>query len=628
MVGQRLLKVSSRSPAAMTTMRQKGTFSMDPELPSLPVPPLEQTLSKYINTLEPILFDSEYAQTKRVVADFMKPGGVGEKLQRKLEEKASKSDNWLSEWWDHCAYFGFRAPVVINSSPGIAFPQENFKSDNDQLRYAANLIQTVVRFKETIDNQSFPVDFAGKNPLSMRQYGKLLSICRVPYAKKDGEIATRPEDSRHVIVAHKNHFFKMEVYLPGTNEVMSEGQLMHQLNHILDSSRFEDDLPVGILTCEDRNVWSQGYKRLTRDAENKENVEEIIKSICLICLDQPVTIPQEEAPRFSSQEGSESLRQVLHGGGTHQNSMNRWFDKICQFVINRNGMVGLTYEHSGAEGPPVLAMCDQIMQMDFNREASVDVPKSTGIEAPKMLTWNLDYDLVDRIELAKEKMDQMTSDVDTRLFNFDLFGKNVPKKFRISPDAFFQVSLQLAYYRLHSHHPPTYESASIRKFKKGRTETIRSATPAAARYAREMDRTNYSDEEKKGLFFNAVDAHVKYTQDAINFEAIDRHLLGLKLTALESGIPLPELFRDKAFGYAMHFRLSTSQVPAKRAACLCFGPVVPDGYGVCYNPMESRFVYAVSSFNSHPKTQAGDLGDEIAKALEDNHVLLASQSKL
>lgn len=34
-----------------------------------------------------------------------------------------------------------------------------------------------------------------------------------------------------------------------------------------------------------------------------------------------------------------------------------------QFVVNRNGMVGLNYEHSGAEGPPVLAMCNQIMSM-------------------------------------------------------------------------------------------------------------------------------------------------------------------------------------------------------------------------------------------------------------------------
>lgn len=624
----KLLKVSATAPSLVMRYQPKSTFSLDPELPSLPVPPLEQTMQKYITALEPILFDSEYEQTKRVVADFQKPGGIGETLQKKLQEKAASSDNWLATWWDNCAYFGYRAPVVINSSPGVAFPLENFKSDVDQLRYAANLIRTIVSFKESVDNQTLSIDYAGQSPLSMRQYGKLLSICRIPCAQLDGEVMTPPEESRHVIVTHNNHFFKLDVYEPGTNNLLSEGQLIHQLNHIVNESRFEDDLSVGILTAEDRNVWAQGYKRLTRDSKNRDNVDKIVKSICLICLDKPINVPEFNEGRFQSSERSQALHQMLHGGGSEQNSMNRWFDKICQFVVNRNGMVGLTYEHSGAEGPPVLRLCNSIMDMSYDRGSSIEVPTQINAPAPEMLSWNLDYDLVDRIELAKLKINQMSSDLDLRSFHFDLFGKNVPKKYKISPDAFFQVSLQLAYYRLHSYHPPTYESASIRKFSKGRTETIRSATPAAARYAREMDRSNYNDAEKKNLFLKAIDAHVQYTKDATNFEAIDRHLLGLKLTALENSIPLPEIFRDKAFGYATHFRLSTSQVPAKKEALLCFGPVVPDGYGVCYNPMESRFVYAVSSYNSHPKTHAGDLGECLAKALEDNHVLLASQSKL
>ena len=59
-------------------------------------------------------------------------------------------------------------------------------------------------------------------------------------------------------------FFKLDIYEPGTRNVLSEGELVHQLKHIVNDSRFEDDLSVGILTCEDRNVWAQGYKRLTR----------------------------------------------------------------------------------------------------------------------------------------------------------------------------------------------------------------------------------------------------------------------------------------------------------------------------------------------------------------------------
>ena len=46
----------------------------------------------------------------------------------------------------------------------------------------------------------------------------------------------------------------------------------------------------------------------------------------------------------------------------------------------------------------------------------------------------------------------------------------------------------------------------------------------------------------------------------INGRGIDRHLLGLKLTAIESGEAIPELFKDPAFSESCHWRLSTSQV--------------------------------------------------------------------
>ena len=114
--------------------RSKTMFSMENKLPKLPVPNLHDTLQKYITALEPIMFDSEYEHTKKIVDEFKKKGGVGEKLQNKLLEKAEKCDNWLAEWWDNCAYFGYRAPVVINSSPGIKFPDEVFYNDVDQYR--------------------------------------------------------------------------------------------------------------------------------------------------------------------------------------------------------------------------------------------------------------------------------------------------------------------------------------------------------------------------------------------------------------------------------------------------------------------------------------------------------------
>ena len=42
------------------------------------------------------------------------------------------------------------------------------------------------------------------------------------------------------------------------------------------------------------------------------------------------------------------------------------------------------------------------------------------------------------------------------------YGKGFMKKQRLSPDGFIQMSLQLAYYRLHQHVPKTYEPSTHR----------------------------------------------------------------------------------------------------------------------------------------------------------------------
>lgn len=55
---------------------------------------------------------------------------------------------------------------------------------------------------------------------------------------------------------------------------------------------------------------------------------------------------------------------------------------------------------------------------------------------------------------------------------------------------------------------------------------------------------------------------------------------------------------------------------------MCFGPVVTDGYGVCYNPMDDHINFAVSAFNSCGETDAGGLAAAVEDALLDMKVLL------
>lgn len=59
---------------------------------------------------------------------------------------------------------------------------------------------------------------------------------------------------------------------------------------------------------------------------------------------------------------------------------------------------------------------------------------------------------------------------------------------------------------------------------------------------------------------------------AIRGEAFDRHLLGLKLQAIEDLVSMPDIFMDTSYAVATHFTLSTSQVGTALRAPLQLGP--------------------------------------------------------
>ena len=85
----------------------------------------------------------------------------------------------------------------------------------------------------------------------------------------------------------------------------------------------------------------------------------------------------------------------------------------------------------------------------------------------------------------------------------------------------------------------------------------------------------------------AIRFQTQNTQLAITGRGIDNHLLGIERVAHESGIEIPEIFSDKNFQTFNYFKLSTSQVYTNSSEVyMCYGPVVPDGYGCCYNPIK------------------------------------------
>ena len=64
------------------------------------------------------------------------------------------------------------------------------------------------------------------------------------------------------------------------------------------------------------------------------------------------------------------------------------------------------------------------------------------------------------------------------------------------------------------------------------------------------------------------------------------------------------------------------QVGSKTDCVMSFGPMVPDGYGVCYNPMEEHINVAITAFNSCEETHAAKYARAVEKALLDMRDLL------
>lgn len=157
----------------------------------------------------------------------------------------------------------------------------------------------------------------------------------------------------------------------------------------------------------------------------------------------------------------------------------------------------------------------------------------------------------------------------------------------------------------------------------GRTETIRSCSSESVAFAKAMCDPNLSNPEKVKFLRDAVTAHKDYTVMASSGEGVDRHLLGLKLIALEKNFPIPEFYSDEAYVKSTSFRISTSQVASNAKSFMCYGPAVEDGYGICYNPRNDDIILAVSAFNACPGTSAKAMGLHLVDAFEHMHRLLS-----
>ncbi|KAF9785036.1 acyltransferase ChoActase/COT/CPT [Thelephora terrestris] len=593
------------------------TFAAQAKLQKLPVPELEQTFRKLRESLKPIAHSrEEYDATVAKVDDFAR--GLAPKLHERLLRRRDETDHWLEEWWDNDAYLAYRDSVVVNVSYFYGFEDQPSHLPQTQASRAANLIRATMLFRKKFKLGQVPPEGPKGDPWCMDTWRWMFDCCRIPGTDgKDWSVSYAKEgdtgDTGHVVLIRKGRFWRLDPFKDG--KLLSSQDLERQIRYVLDSTTHEYPA-IGTLTASNRDVWARDYDHLRSDPYNANIIDDIHSSAFIVCLD---TEKPSNVIEFS--------RSLWHGAitltdeGVQLGLRNRWVDKPVQLIVFDNAKAGLMGEHSVMDGTPTVTMCDQAVRMI--KDPSFD----HGVEISSAVPVALDFRVTPQTEQAIKAATVAAFElVDSQAMSFHLtkYGKAAIKRFQTSPDSWAQMTIQLAYARLleslgQKRQGGTYESATTRKFYKGRTEVIRTVSSESDAFVESMLDPHAPWSERKDLFREAAKKHIETAKAAGSAQGIDRHLLGLKKMMEKNEVGTVAMFDDPVFKRSQHWALSTSAVFSGIFEAYGWGEVVPDGFGVAYmTGFDDRLMYTITSRKEMPNKQ---FCEEIARAAEDLYEL-------
>lgn len=593
------------------------TNNNNTDIPSrLPVPDLSASIAKFLKAVKPLVNEDEYNETEKNASEFLKADGV--KLQNLLLEKSKDKDNWIFKWWLDKVYLEPRYSLIIGCNPATLYPKADYNTVDQQLEFAAKYIQGFLDYKKAIEKGS-SVDKSGN---CMETFYNVIGSCRVPKSSDDFKIVDSREmnvnKTNHITIMFNNRIFKLQVIDPNTGVELTLEETYSALKSLVENVTSKG-LGLGVMTAADRDAWYEVYSELSKNEENYKNFESIQDSLFVLCLDGEGTRNKEIDVR------SEACGQVLHGN--KEFTPNRWFDKTIQVIIGRDGVWGTNFEHTVADAGAHIVLHDYVLKSISENSEKLNQVKTSQSKVDE-LKFEVPPVVEESIATCALVANKLIENLELFVLEFEEFGKNFPKSQKLSPDAFVQLAMQLAFYRSHEILGNAYESGSLRKFHLGRTEIIRTASSDCLEFVKTM-LTSVSHIEKAHLFRKAISSHSSRTKAVMNMESFDRHLFGLKQTALENNIKLPGLYQSVGFSKLNHFYISSSQISSKYSAVTSYGPLVEDGYGCAYNIMENKLTFGISALNSCEKTSAKKFGSKLKESLLDcQNLLLNVNSKL
>ncbi|XP_071004603.1 carnitine O-palmitoyltransferase 1, liver isoform-like isoform X4 [Oncorhynchus clarkii lewisi] len=571
----------------MLSGRRPLLYSFQTSLPRLPVPSVDDTITRYLESVRPLLDEEQYNQMEVVANDFKKDQAP--KLQKYLILKSWWATNYVSDWWEEYIYLRGRSPIMVNSnfySMDLLYVTPTHR----QAARAGNVVHAMLQYRRKLERgEHAPLRALGVVPMCSYQMERMFNTTRIPGIETD--FVQHLSDRKHLVVYHKGRFFKVWLYYGGRHLWPSE--LETQFQRILDDTTEPQpgELKLAALTAGNRVPWARARLKYFSQGVNKASLEAIETSAFFLSLD-------DEAHGYNPDK-LRSLdlyaKSLLHG-----KCYDRWFDKSFTLIAYKNGKLGVNAEHSWADAPIIGHMWEYVLATDcfhlgYTEEGHCKGDINKGLPPPTKLQWDIPLECQEVIEES------------------------------------YMVAKDKGEFCL------TYEASMTRMFREGRTETVRSCTSESTAFVRAMEDKNTASAQKLDLFRKAADKHQNMYRLAMTGSGIDRHLFCLYIMSKYLSIDSPFLKQV----LSEPWRLSTSQTPQQQLNMVDikkfpryvgagggFGPVAEDGYGVSYIIIgENLITFHISSKFSSPETDSYRFGQNIRQAMLDIRALFDQKDK-
>ncbi|CAO1621891.1 unnamed protein product [Parajaminaea phylloscopi] len=598
---------------ANTLAQGKGKlFEGQASLPSLPVPPVEQTLSKYLRSTVPHQTPASLAKTEAAVQSALSGADAElfKTLQKRLQDRAAdpaSEGNWLASWWNTAAYMSYRDPVVPYVSYFYCHKDDKLRTTGP--KRAAAMLKATLAFRKLVESEELAPEKTKNGYLCSASYPWMFNATRLPAQGEDEAVKYPASSNNHVVVVRKGRYYEFDLVDAKSGAELSAAEIESQLFKITQQAPAQADaFPIGALTSDNRDKWLASREALiAASPKNKASLERIQSAVIVVCLDDAADYTREEL-----------AWRLWYGDGK-----NRFYDKQ-QFIVTENGKSGYMGEHSTMDGTPTLRLNDFVLNALAANKVDLGTSARNDLPAPTEIAFQINSDVESRVLDSVRAFELLKSKHDLAVLDFQGYGKGAIKEYKCSPDAWAQMVIQLAYYKMYGRPAPTYESAQTRKFRWGRTETIRSASVESKAFCEAMEDPRAQDEDRYAKFQAAVKQHLSYATAAADGQGVDRHLFGLK-KLLQEGEQLPEIYRDEAFAKTSNWQLSTSQISSESFDCWGFGEVTPDGFGCAYAIKEKSLTFTLTSLRLGADRLRHFI-NEAAVEVRDLHDRLAAKS--